>query len=205
MILAYIATTNFENILLSGLVGAVVVGAISLIGSFYIVRRTLGDTKEQRARDRLKNIQSGIYIPHVEPNGTMYIKNVSQEALTLKLRQQRLLVDLQGTNPDTVTRKRIYDGIAEGETKVFHPNDYATKLDKVTLGSEEVLFVPDCEMYGLVAETIREVLIATVLDFKTVDKELSFQRTYIHRFTMGDGVPEPRAAWTPIYSVSVKQ
>ena len=193
-----IKVISSDNSLLSGLIGAVLGGLLSLGGVWLTLRRSKMDESAQR----YKRVEAGMYVPHVEQNGTMYVRNRSGEVLVLKIRQKRLYTEPITATTRSSIKDSIYEGIALGSSKEFHPSSYSTKLKEAALAADELLMVQDCEMYGFRVEDYREILVATVLDFWTTDKTLKFRRTYIHRFTMGVDAPEPKAAWTPIYSGS---
>lgn len=55
-------------------------------------------------------------------------------------------------------------------------------------------------MFAFNADDINEVLIGTVIQYKSLEgEEQIFEKLYIHRFTMGEK-PEPRARWVAIYT-----
>jgi len=189
------------EVLFGGLIGTILGGVVSYFGAIRAVKISLRDNSQSASRLRETRVASSVNIRLVEPNGTMYISNGSEEALMVSVSQKRIYQDVGKLKPKASERQSI-DLMIQGKeySKIFDESGYSTKFDSIVLGTNEVITLPECEMYGFKAEDIREVMVATTITFKTLDASLSFRKVYIHRFTMGENVPEPRASWTMIYS-----
>jgi hypothetical protein len=192
--------------LLSGLIGALMGGAAVFVAAYFGARWAYANQLKLRDLDRETRLRASLRV-HVGFEGTFTIQNSSDEEVTLTVRQRRLFVDMHdrpANNPNEGREvyRMIHAGEAENLSRSIESG--AVKVNDTMLASQEFMEVPECEMFGFVAEQINDVLIGTAIDLRSRSLSTRFRRLYVHRFTMGgpEG-PHPQARWHSIYSSSL--
>lgn len=197
--------------LLSGLVGAVIGGVLGgvITGGFTYkaalagAQRAFADQLQLRELDRRARIQ-GCLNTNVVFDGTFYLSNRAIEAVKLHIVQRRLFVDLQNKPADDPRIEkeimlRIHTGQGKDIAEMVRTGN--TKLTDSVLGTDEVIDMPESEMYGFLAENIKQVIIGTLIGIATLDGKVSTERLYLHRFVMGGpDAPDPKARWHQFFS-----
>jgi hypothetical protein len=197
--------------LLSGLVGAVigsVIGGVITGGFTYKAalagaQKAFADQLQLRELDRRARIQ-GCLNTNVVFDGTFYVSSRAIEAVRLRIIQRRLFVDLQdrpAEDPkvENEIMLRIHTGQGKDIAEMVRAGN--TKLTDSVLGTDEVIDLPESEMYGFLADSIKRVIIGTVISISTLDGKVNTERLYLHRFVMGGlDAPDPKGRWHQFFS-----
>lgn len=167
------------------------------------VQATFANELKLREMDRRSRIQ-GCLSSQVLFDGTYYLSNRADEAVKLGIIQSRLFVDLAekpASDPHVGNEimRRIHSGEAKDIAGTVRSGN--TKVTSSVLGTDEVIEIPECEMYGFRAEDIKQVIIGTLMAISTLDDKVKTERLYLHRFVMGGTeAPDPKARWHQFFS-----
>lgn len=200
---------------LSGLLGAVI-GAISAyLATVKAAKLAFDNAIRLKGLDRRTAVKGGMSCA-VLSDGTFILTNHAGEELIIKVMQKRLLEQptqknaADSSNQNRKQKDEIYRLIQSGkDDRLFKmvKDDGTTKVDGMYVGIGETSEVQDSETFGLVAEHVEEVIVGTLIDFKTteISNEFKFTKLYVHRFAMGKEGKEPRGRWLAIYSRTVEK
>lgn len=203
----YPAVNNLLSGLIGAVIGAAVGGIITAVATYKAAiagaRAAFTNELKLRALDRNSQVQASLSA-QVLFDGTFYVRNTAAEALRLTIVQRRLFVDLENQPADDPNlrpqlMRRIHTGDSKSIVDLVRVGN--TKTTDSVLATGEIIEIPECEMYGFVAEQIRHVIIGTLITISTLDGKVSAERLYVHRFTMG-GIagPHPQARWHQMFS-----
>jgi hypothetical protein len=189
---------NWEHTMFDGLVSAIIGATLALLG----VVLTIHQNNKNNEKRRLSGAGAFTLLGS---DGTFFIENKTDEGIIIDVFQKRLFQDVNKVVTDDKKKlDEIYRKINSGESDYFFSKIIGSgnqKFSNQHLANFEKTELPNCEMFGYIAEDIKCVVIGTVISFKPViGRKKQIEKLYLHRFTMGADVPEPRARWVNIFS-----
>ena len=183
---------------LDGMLGSIAAALLALLGVYL----TLTYSNKQK---RMRNLSGAGAFSLLSPEGTFFIENKTDEGIKIDVFQKRLYENVSKVKKDdSKVLDEIYRKISIHDDEYFFETTTkqgSKKLDRYHLSNFERTEVPNCEMFGYIAENITCVIISTVIRYRPMNaKGDVVEKLYVHRFVMGVSQPDPKARWVSIYS-----